>query len=40
MDDLDEDWFEEVIADSIDMDWTPRIAARAIMAMLEKEGRL
>lgn len=27
----DEDWFEEIISDSIDMDWRPRDAARAIV---------
>ena len=30
----DEDWFEEVISDSLDMDWHPRDAARLIMARL------
>ena len=27
----DEDWFEEVIGDSLDMDWTARDGARAIV---------
>lgn len=31
---LDEDWLEEVISDSLDVDWRPRDAARAIMARL------
>ena len=28
----DEDWLEEVISDSLDMDWRPRDAAKAIIA--------
>jgi NTP pyrophosphatase (non-canonical NTP hydrolase) len=31
---LDEDWFEEVISDSLEMDWRPRDAARLIMECL------
>jgi len=27
----DEDWFEQVISDTIDMDWRPRDAAKAIV---------
>ena len=27
----DEDWFEEIISDTIDMDWRPRDAAKAIV---------
>lgn len=27
----DEDWFEEIISDSLEMDWRPRDAARAIV---------
>ena len=33
----DEDWLEERISDSLDMDWRPIDAARAIIAGLEKE---
>ena len=28
----DEDWFEEVISDSLEMDWRPRDAAKAIVS--------
>jgi hypothetical protein len=28
----DEDWLEEVISDSLEMDWRPRDAAKAIIA--------
>ena len=28
---LDEDWLEEIIADSVDMDWRPRDAAKLII---------
>jgi hypothetical protein len=31
----DEDWLEEIIADSIDLDWTPRTAARAIVRAMK-----
>ncbi|MBC2668778.1 hypothetical protein ACFOON_15070 [Novosphingobium piscinae] len=31
------DWFEEAIGDSIDMDWTPRIAAELIVRRM-KDG--
>lgn len=31
---LDEDWFDEVLTDSIDMDWSVRDGARAIMRAL------
>lgn len=31
---LDEDWFDEVLNDSIDMDWSARDGARAIMRAL------
>ncbi len=34
----DEDWFEEVISDTIDMDWQPRWAARAIMRKLAEDN--
>lgn len=27
----DEDWFEEIISDTLDMDWRPRDAAKAIV---------
>lgn len=27
----DEDWFEEIISDTMDMDWHPRYAAKAIV---------
>ena len=33
----DEDWLEERISDSLDMDWRPIDAARAIIAGLEKD---
>ena len=33
---LDEDWLEEVISDSLDMDWRPRDAAKAIVAALKQ----
>ena len=33
----DEDWLSERIRDSLDMDWRPIDAARAIIAGLEKE---
>ena len=33
----DEDWLSERISDSLDMDWRPIDAARAIIAGLEKE---
>lgn len=33
----DEDWLAERISDSLDVDWRPRDAARAIIAGLEKE---
>jgi hypothetical protein len=32
----DEDWLTDVIDDSLDMDWTGRVAARAIIAAWEK----
>lgn len=32
----DEDWFEEVLSDSLDMDWTMRDGARAIVRALAK----
>jgi len=33
---LNEDWLAEVIADSLDMDWTPHDGARAIIKALTK----
>lgn len=33
-----EDMLDEAIGDSIDMDWTSRIGAKAIMRWLEKDG--
>ena len=38
---FDEDELEEIISDSLDMDWRPRDAARAIIAAwnTRKEGR-
>ena len=33
----DEDWLAECISDSLDMDWRPIDAARAIIAGLEKD---
>ena len=33
----DEDWLEERISDSLDMDWRPIDAARAIIAALPKD---
>lgn len=33
----DEDDIEQAISDSIDMDWTPRDAARAVMRLLNPE---
>jgi len=33
---LDEDWLADVIADSLDMDWTPHDGARAIIKALAK----
>ncbi|WP_298172053.1 hypothetical protein [Novosphingobium sp.] len=33
-----EDWLEEAISDSVDMDWTPRVAARLIMERMRGEG--
>lgn len=35
---IDEDWFDEVIGDSIDMDWTSRVAARLIVQRLGELG--
>ena len=32
---VDEDWLAEVIDDSLDVDWTGRIGARAIISALE-----
>jgi hypothetical protein len=32
---LDEDRLEEIITDSIDLDWTPRTAARAIVRAMK-----
>jgi hypothetical protein len=34
---FDEDWFWEVITDSIDMDWAPRDAARLIVSRMKEE---
>lgn len=31
MDQEFEDWLEQVISDSLDVDWTPRTAAKAII---------
>ncbi len=33
-----EDMIAEAIDDSLDMDWTGRIGAKAVLAMLEREG--
>ena len=35
---FDEDALEEIISDSLEMDWRPRDAARAIIAQFEKEN--
>lgn len=35
---FDEDTLEEIISDSLEMDWRPRDAARAIIAQFEKEN--
>jgi len=32
---IDEEWLEEIITDSIDLDWTPRTAARAIVRAMK-----
>jgi hypothetical protein len=32
---FDEDWLEEIITDSIDLDWTPRTAAKAIVRAMK-----
>jgi hypothetical protein len=32
---FDEDRLEEIITDSIDLDWTPRTAARAIVRAMK-----
>ena len=37
MTDLD-DWLENAIMDSIDLDWTPRDAARLIVSRMQAEG--
>lgn len=37
MTDLD-DWLENAIMDSIDLDWTPRDAARLIVSRMQSEG--
>lgn len=34
---FDEDWFADVIGDSLDVDWTARDAARLIMSRLKEE---
>ena len=33
-----EDWLDEVIGDSIDMDWTSRVGAKAILRAMDREG--
>ena len=33
---MDEDWLEETVSDTLDMDWHPRDAARAIIAALKE----
>jgi hypothetical protein len=33
-----EDWLEEAITDSIDLDWSPRDAAKLIMSRMQAEG--
>lgn len=33
---LDEDWLADVIDDSLDMDWTGRVGARAIVSRLRE----
>lgn len=35
---FDEDALEEIISNSLEMDWRPRDAARAIIAQFEKEN--
>ena len=35
---FDEDALEEIISDSLEMDWRPRDAARAIIAQFDKEN--
>ena len=35
---FDEDALEEIISDSLEMDWRPRDAARAIIAQFEKDN--
>lgn len=35
-----EDWLEETVSDSLDMDWTPRCAAKLIISRLQDAGRL
>ena len=35
---LDEDRLEEIITDSIDLDWTPRTAAKAIVRAMKGGG--
>lgn len=35
---FDEDTLEEIISDSLEMDWRPRDAARAIIAQFEKDN--
>lgn len=32
---MDEDWFDEIIQDSFDMDWTSRDGARAIIRAID-----
>lgn len=34
---LDEDWFAEVISDSLEMDWRPRDAARLIVERMAEQ---
>jgi hypothetical protein len=36
---LNEEWLEEIITDSIDLDWTPRTAARAIVQAMKAKWR-